>query len=184
VATYSTTPCTTTPGGLVEITTRTTRDRAVLSITNTGPRIRPEPVDDLFQPFRRLGDSRIRHANGYGLGRSIVAAVAIAVAHRADIVARPGVDGGLHVAVKPNRSDRRPMSEGPGITAPSGRLRMRSMEQLNQQDTPFFSTHYARSTEPACLCARRHQAAKVCRHRRQGRAVTPRRVASFGAVQR
>ena len=86
-----------TPGGRVEIVTWVDTEHALISVGNTGPQIPPDRIDDLFRPFQRLGDTRTRHDHGHGLGLSIVAAVA--TAHHAHIVARPGIDGGLDVTV-------------------------------------------------------------------------------------
>jgi signal transduction histidine kinase len=87
------------PGGWAEIETGTAAGRAVLRVTNTGPVIPPGEVDRLFQPFQRLGDARVRerHDRGHGLGLAIVRA--IAVAHGADLTARPRPEGGLDITV-------------------------------------------------------------------------------------
>jgi signal transduction histidine kinase len=70
---------------------------AVLSVTNTGPRIPPAEVERLFQPFQRLDRRRANYKDGHGLGLSIVRA--IATAHGATITARAVPDGGLSVSV-------------------------------------------------------------------------------------
>lgn len=62
-------------GGRVEIATTITDGRAVVTVSNIGPLVSPDEVDRLFQPFRRLGTERIRHANGHGLGLAIVRAI-------------------------------------------------------------------------------------------------------------
>jgi signal transduction histidine kinase len=85
------------PGGDVEITTATRERRAFVSVTNTGPSVPPEQIQRLFQPFQRLGDARIRHNSGQGLGLSIVQA--IANAHRAELTARARPQGGLTIEV-------------------------------------------------------------------------------------
>ncbi|NUP51846.1 MAG: HAMP domain-containing protein [Catenulispora sp.] len=98
------------PGGTVDV--QTTAD-GLLSVRNTGPRIPPEQVSSLFEPFRRI-PPRTRAAqageagpgrpavtsrpDGAGLGLSIVAA--IVRAHGADLEAQAGEDGGLHVRVR------------------------------------------------------------------------------------
>jgi signal transduction histidine kinase len=82
------------PGGHVDLRTGTRDGLAYLSISNTGPDIQPQDVDQLFQPFRRLAD---RVGDGLGLGLSIVQA--IADAHRATITAQPRPDGGLSIEV-------------------------------------------------------------------------------------
>ncbi|MGA2829379.1 MAG: HAMP domain-containing sensor histidine kinase [Streptosporangiaceae bacterium] len=85
------------PGGDVRVATGTSGDRAVLSVTSSGPVIPPSEVDRLFQPFQRLGLRPARRDGGYGLGLSIVRA--IAAAHGATIGARARPGGGLAVDV-------------------------------------------------------------------------------------
>jgi signal transduction histidine kinase len=85
------------PGGRVEISTRTTGRRAVLSIVNTGPVVPAAALERLFQPFQRMAAERIGHSEGLGLGLSIVHA--IAQAHGARITADPLPEGGLVVEV-------------------------------------------------------------------------------------
>ncbi|MCP2343544.1 sensor histidine kinase [Actinomadura rupiterrae] len=82
------------PGGRVEVTASARDGSAVLTVANTG-RVIPEPaVEQLFEPFERLGAVR---AEGLGLGLSIVRA--IADAHGAAVVARPRSGGGLVMTV-------------------------------------------------------------------------------------
>jgi len=89
------------PGGSVQITTRTSRDHAVLSVASTGPVIPPGQVNQLFQPFQRLSPRYAYrgngHHNGHGLGLSIVRA--IATAHGADLTAHAPPGGGLSIDV-------------------------------------------------------------------------------------
>jgi signal transduction histidine kinase len=85
------------PGGLVEITTGTRERHAYLSVVNTGPTVPPEHIERLFQPFERLGGARTQHNSGYGLGLSIVQA--IANAHHAVLSARARPEGGLTVEI-------------------------------------------------------------------------------------
>jgi signal transduction histidine kinase len=85
------------PGGQAEISTALTTAGVFVSVSNTGPRIPPDAVEDLFQPFRQLGVQRTRHGEGYGLGLAIVRA--IADAHGAALTARARPEGGLDVKV-------------------------------------------------------------------------------------
>jgi signal transduction histidine kinase len=85
------------PGGRVEITTGTKQGCAVLRVANTGQVIPPGEVDRLFQPFQRLDARRIHYASGYGLGLSIVRA--IAAAHGATLTAEAPSEGGLTITV-------------------------------------------------------------------------------------
>ncbi|MEE4597976.1 ATP-binding protein [Streptomyces sp. DSM 41524] len=81
------------PRGLIEVTVA---DRT-LEVTNTGRPVDPDQLDDLFEPFRRLGQDRVG-TTGHGLGLSIVRS--IAQAHGSDVRAVPGPDGGLTVTVR------------------------------------------------------------------------------------
>ena len=85
------------PGGQVSVSTKTLDGRPVLSVCNTGPVVPPDQVDRLFQPFQRLGDERMRHQDGHGLGLAIVQA--IARAHDAGLTAHAQPRGGLRVTV-------------------------------------------------------------------------------------
>ena len=85
------------PGGQIEIVTRTSHSRAVVSVANTGPTIPAAVVDRLFQPFQRLAADRTSRGDGLGLGLSIVQA--IADAHNATVTARPQPAGGLIIEV-------------------------------------------------------------------------------------
>ncbi len=85
-------------GGHINVRTETRGDRAVLSVTNSGPVVPPDEVDRLFEPFQRLGAARTDHGEGAGLGLSIVRAIAIA--HGADVAARALPQGGLEVEVR------------------------------------------------------------------------------------
>jgi signal transduction histidine kinase len=95
-------------GGQVEITTGTRERHAYVSVTNTGPSVPPEQIERLLQPFERLGGARTQHNSGYGLGLSIVQA--IANAHHAGLSARPRPGGGLTVDVS--------FPPAPGATLP------------------------------------------------------------------
>ncbi|MEU9559489.1 sensor histidine kinase [Streptomyces fumanus] len=81
------------PGGYVEVTTHSTAEHAVLTVSNTGPDVPPDQVDRLFEPFNRL--RRTTGDGHHGLGLSIVRA--IATAHDATLTAQARPDGGLIV---------------------------------------------------------------------------------------
>ncbi len=83
-----------------EVWVRLREEEAGVSVTveNTGPLVPPYEVDDLFEPFRRLGGDRVRSARGAGLGLSIVRAIAVAHGGEVEALARP--EGGLVVTVR------------------------------------------------------------------------------------
>ena len=85
------------PGGQVQVSTASAAGHARLTVTNTGPTIPADQLDRLFAPFQRLGDQRLHHADGHGLGLAIVRA--IATAHDATITAHPHPTGGLTIHV-------------------------------------------------------------------------------------
>jgi signal transduction histidine kinase len=84
-------------GGSVWVTTRGREGRAELSVANTGPVVAPEDLARLSKPFQRAAPDRTGHGEGFGLGLSIVRA--IAAAHDAEIEIRARPDGGLEVDV-------------------------------------------------------------------------------------
>jgi signal transduction histidine kinase len=85
------------PGGFVRVDLSKSAQRAVLRVSNSGPRVPAAAVPRLFEPFFRVDESRSRDSGGAGLGLSIVAAVAAAHGGTAAAAAREG--GGLVVTV-------------------------------------------------------------------------------------
>ena len=107
-----------TPHGSVEITTATSAGRAVLTVANTGPVIPATDLQRLFQPFQRLNGTRTKHHNGYGLGLSIVQA--IAHAHDATLRAHSNGEGGLTIELTfpaVSRQADSPDHPGPWLSA-------------------------------------------------------------------
>ncbi len=87
--------------GTVDVTV----EPGLLSVINTGPAIRPDEVDGLFEPFRRRAGERLSYSDGAGLGLTITAA--ITSTHDARIRAEPGPNGGLAVRVEfPSRQQQ------------------------------------------------------------------------------
>ncbi|WP_285783630.1 ATP-binding protein [Microbispora sp. NBRC 16548] len=88
------------PGGEVDVTTGTQAGRAVLTVANTGPVVPADAVERILLPFQRLGPARTGRrgsSQGFGLGLSIVSA--IASAHDAGLTVVPRPEGGLVVTV-------------------------------------------------------------------------------------
>jgi signal transduction histidine kinase len=88
-----------TPGGRVQIATQTSNGHAVLTVANTGAAIPAAAIEQLTQPFKRLGTDRTAQANRVGLGLGLSIVQAIADAHHATLTIRSQSEGGLHVAV-------------------------------------------------------------------------------------
>ncbi len=84
-------------GGRLVVATRTDTERAVLSVTNTGPPIPAGELQRLFQPFQRLDSNPRTLGDGVGLGLAIVQA--IADNHDATLTARARANGGLDIDV-------------------------------------------------------------------------------------
>jgi signal transduction histidine kinase len=85
-------------GGLIELTTGVADGRALLTVANTGPRVPPDQLDRLLEPFQRLDHERAADTNGHhGLGLSIIRA--IANAHDGTLTARARPEGGLALTV-------------------------------------------------------------------------------------
>ncbi|MEU6982164.1 HAMP domain-containing sensor histidine kinase [Streptomyces sp. NPDC046324] len=86
-------------GGAVTVHTEALGDMSVLRVGNTGPRLAPDLVPTLTEPFRR-GTERVRtdeHA-GVGLGLAIVHSIVRAHDGTLDLTPRP--TGGLLVTVR------------------------------------------------------------------------------------
>jgi signal transduction histidine kinase len=86
------------PGGWLSVGTGRHDGYATLTVSNTGPTVAPYDVPAMFEPFRRLGRDRVRSDRGFGLGLSIVRAVARA--HGGEVTAVPRDGGGLVVTVR------------------------------------------------------------------------------------
>jgi signal transduction histidine kinase len=83
--------------GFVVVRTGSEAAGTILSVSNSGKPIGLGEADRLFEPFRRLNGDRTSSGDGYGLGLSIVRA--IATAHGAAVTALPRDGGGLVVTV-------------------------------------------------------------------------------------
>ncbi|SCL59720.1 sensor histidine kinase [Micromonospora chersina] len=96
-------------GGEIDVSTGTVDGRATLVVANTGPVVPGYEIETIFQPFRRLHHDRVAAprrngapdragaGRGFGLGLSIVRAVA--QAHGGAVHAQPREGGGLVVTV-------------------------------------------------------------------------------------
>jgi signal transduction histidine kinase len=99
-------------GGWIQIVTQTDGNRTSLVVENGGQVLEQRQVDELAQPFRRLGADRTGSDKGSGLGLSIVAAITEAHGGTLDLRARKG--GGLRVCVE------LPSAAGRSSVAPAG----------------------------------------------------------------
>ena len=75
------------PGGQVRIVLAREAERAVVRVSNTGPRIPPEDRERVFERFYRADPSRSRRVDGVGLGLSL--AREILRAHGGNLVLDP-----------------------------------------------------------------------------------------------
>jgi hypothetical protein len=85
------------PGGWIRVRTESEGSLARLVVENGGPIRAQAEVQELAQPFRRLGAERTGSERGTGLGLSIVASIAEVHGGTLELQARS--DGGLRVAI-------------------------------------------------------------------------------------
>ena len=85
------------PDGMVVISDNMHDGMAYLVVDNGGPVLDEAAVQQLAQPFHRLGPERVANNNGAGLGLSIVRAIAAAHEGSFELHARP--EGGLRVVI-------------------------------------------------------------------------------------
>ena len=85
------------PGGWVRVTTGVEDTRACLIVENGGPRLEPDQVKQLTQPFRRIGAERTGSDKGAGLGLAIVSSIVEVHGGTLDLQAPSA--GGLRVAI-------------------------------------------------------------------------------------
>jgi signal transduction histidine kinase len=99
-------------GGAVQVSVDGPPGGAILRVSNTGPVVRPDQIGRMLAPFGRLDGERIGHREGFGLGLSIVSA--IADAHGAALTLTPRDGGGLEVEVRfPERHASPPAALAP-----------------------------------------------------------------------
>jgi signal transduction histidine kinase len=84
-------------GGWIGVSTGADSAVALLAVETGGEVLDQQEVDQLAQPFQRLGADRTGSKAGAGLGLSIVAAIADAHGGTLNLRARP--EGGLRVAI-------------------------------------------------------------------------------------
>jgi signal transduction histidine kinase len=85
------------PDGMVVLANGRRDGMAYLVVDSGGAILDEKTVQDLAQPFHRLGPERVRNNSGAGLGLSIVRAIATAHGGALELHARP--EGGLRVMV-------------------------------------------------------------------------------------
>jgi signal transduction histidine kinase len=85
------------PGGWVRVQTAVEGPVARIIVENGGPVLAQQEVEQLVQPFRRLGAQRTGSEEGSGLGLSIVSTIAEAHGGTVDLQALR--DGGLRVVI-------------------------------------------------------------------------------------
>jgi signal transduction histidine kinase len=94
------------PGGLIVVATSDDGAAAHLVVESDGPLLDERKVQELGQPFRRLGADRTAVDGSIGLGLSIVAAITSAHGGSLGLHARP--EGGLRVVITlPHARQRR-----------------------------------------------------------------------------
>jgi signal transduction histidine kinase len=85
-------------GGCVRVATEEGMVGGRLIVANTGPAVPQDQIARLLEPFQRIAPNRAGEHQGFGLGLSIVQA--IAKAHGARLLVTAGGEGGLAVEIR------------------------------------------------------------------------------------
>ncbi|HTV12418.1 MAG TPA: ATP-binding protein [Acidimicrobiales bacterium] len=121
-------------GGWASIATAVRSERVVLSVSNSGRVVPGEEIERLFLPFQRLDDA----GEGFGLGLSIVKA--IAAAHDARLTCCPRTGGGMDIEVtfplSPVASPRPPKSDCGGPGRPIVEQRLSTISSVTVRSLP------------------------------------------------
>src|ERR1039457_3491593 len=80
----------TNPGDRVTVTARAQDGRLEISVSDTGPGIPPDQLEQIFERFHRLDHSRSRDRGGSGLGLAIARAIVEAHGGRIHAESPPG----------------------------------------------------------------------------------------------
>lgn len=102
-------------GGTVDVTTRRSGQRAVVSVKDTGPGIAPEHQRRVFDRFYRVDASRDRADGGSGLGLSIAQRAALRMGGHIELDSTPGEGAELRLVLPLGGPPR-----APGASSVSG----------------------------------------------------------------
>jgi two-component system, OmpR family, sensor kinase len=107
-------------GTAVSVTVAVEGDRAVLTVHDDGPGIRPEDLDRIFEPFFRSDPSRARATGGAGLGLAIVSAIVAAHGGTVAILPGPGTTFELQMPYGSISESRAEILSDPAPALPRG----------------------------------------------------------------
>jgi PAS domain S-box-containing protein len=125
------------PQGQVTVTSRVMDDAVELAVTDTGRGMTPQQLNQLFEPFNRLGVER-EGIEGTGIGLAVVKGLVQRMAGSIAVESEPGAGSRFTV-----RLPRQPEPAAPGDTPESGALpspprpRTRAGQLLYIEDNPI-----------------------------------------------
>jgi two-component system, sensor histidine kinase len=111
----------TTEGGVL-LAARRRPGRVSIEVWDTGPGIRRDEFDRIFEEFYRGESSKTETSGGYGLGLSIVRRICSVLGHSLFVTSRPGSGTVFRVeiplAARPARSRKKPAAAAVGTLVP------------------------------------------------------------------
>lgn len=78
------------PGGRITVTARESNDRVEVAVTDNGEGIPPDELQNIFERFYRVDQSRSRRTGGSGLGLTIARRLVEAHSGRIEVTSEPG----------------------------------------------------------------------------------------------
>jgi signal transduction histidine kinase len=102
------------PGDHVSVTATANGELLAIEVSDTGPGIPPDELEQVFERFHRLDNGRSRASGGSGLGLAIARAIAEAHGGRLYAEAVPGSGATFHLELPGYRPPGEPPGDGNG----------------------------------------------------------------------
>jgi PAS domain S-box-containing protein len=130
-------------GGCVQLRLRRSDDRALIEVEDTGPGIRPEQREIIFERFRQTDGGSTRNFGGTGLGLSIVREFVGLHGGRVEVSTPPSGYGSLFQVELPLTAP-----EGVSVQSSSRQLDRDAIKQVVENSVPWDKARHETKVQP------------------------------------